>query len=70
MEVPLERLNASFEGLNVSSVGLYITAYKELRFLKLIRLSPEGLSVPSGGIITNETHLSGATYVKHRILDF
>lgn len=70
MEVSPERLNASFEGLNVSSVGLCITQFEELRFIKLIRLSSEGLSVFSGGIVSNETRLTGATYVMPENLIF
>lgn len=45
MEFLHEIVNASPEGLNVSSVGLCIIAFKKLRFLKLIIVLPEGLSV-------------------------
>lgn len=70
MEVPPKSLNASLEGLDISFVELCVIVFEELRFLKLIRLLPEELSVSSDEIISNDTCLIGAPHVKPRRLDF
>lgn len=69
MEVLLGRLNTSPEGLIVSSVGLCITSSEELRFLKIIRRFIEGLGVSSGGIISNDSHKRGVTYINPQRFD-
>lgn len=50
MEVPHKRLNISPEGLNDSAIGICITMSKELKFLRLIRLSLGRLSASLGGL--------------------
>lgn len=69
-EVPHERLNASSEGFNISLSKLSIIEYEEPRFLKLIIIFLEGLSVPLSRIVSIETRLRGATYVKPQRLHF
>lgn len=64
IEVPPKRLKRLAKETRVLPAKQCITLSRELRFLSLIRLLPEGLSVFMGGIISNNSGLRGATHVK------
>lgn len=64
------RWRTHHEGLKVSSIGIWIIKYEEIRFFKLVRLSPEGLSISSSKIISNKSCVRGAFHVKPQRLNF